>query len=187
MGNQQATNKCNADDDKEVIWLAGFLEGEGSLMLRQQARSEREKGNRVPKITVEIRIYNTDARLIKKCVEIVRRMDIEPCLEEREQKPMLRRGGGEYKSVDPMLVVKITKPACAIVFLRHVRPWLFGSKADRADLMIEYLERRLGRIAAEGKDARAVPLDETDFDVVQRFQALQRYGRNRTEGVLNEL
>lgn len=178
MDNQHATKQRNANES-EFAWLAGFLEGEGTLMMRTQARSEREKGNRIPKISTEIRIYNTDACLIRKCIEIIRRMDIEPCIEEREQKPMPKPGGGEYTSVDPMLALKIAKPTQAIVFLRHIRPWLFGSKADRADLIIEYLARRLSRIAAAGKDPRGVPYNEDDFSTVQRFFALTRPGKKR--------
>lgn len=176
MGNQQATKQCIASDT-QLAWLAGFLEGEGSLLMSAQQRSENEKGNRIPKIATEVRIYNTDARLIRKCVEIIRQIGIEPWLEEREQKPMLKPGGGEYKSVDPMLAIKIAKPTEAVVFLRAIRPWLFGSKADRADLMLEFLERRIARIVASGKDARGNPYTEEDFEIVQRFRALTRPGR----------
>lgn len=185
MGNQQATEKRHASECN-FAWLAGFLEGEGTLAMHAQNRSEREKGNRIPKIATEIRIYNTDARLIKKCVEIIRSMNIEPCIEEREQKPMLKPGGGHYVSVDPMLTVKIRKPTQAAAFLRCIRPYLFGNKADRADLMIEFLERRLARIAAAGKDPRGVPYSDADFEVVERFHALTRPGRKAAGGVLNE-
>lgn len=51
-------------------------------MLRAEARSKREKCNRMPKITTEIRIYNTDASLIGKCIEVIRRVDIVSCLED---------------------------------------------------------------------------------------------------------
>lgn len=175
MDNQQATKQCS--QELELAWLAGFLEGEGSLMLRAQARSERALGNKVPKIETQIRIYNTDARLIRKCIEIIRGLDIEPNIEERIQKPMPKRDGGEYRSVDPMLAIKIAKPTLAHRFLTRIRPYLYGQKADRADLMLEYLTRRLQRIEESGKDPRGVPLDQNDFDVVKRFQALTRPGK----------
>jgi hypothetical protein len=167
MDNQQGTN-C------EIAWLAGFFEGEGTLSLRLQKRSLSEKGTRIPKIEIMLRIYNTDAKLIQKCVHVLNSMGIEPHLEEREQKPMIRPHGGFYKSFDPMLAVRIQKPHHMQKFLHALRPWIFGDKAARIDLMLEFLDRRLGMIASSGKGPTGNPYTDDDFKTVEKFYALTR-------------
>jgi len=178
-------NQQGTPTEAEIAWLAGVLEGEGSFALSMWKRDE-ESGS-VPKASVTVKLYNTDAGLVKKAVEIIRRLGIAPYIKEREQKPMQKPGGeGHYCSPDPMLVVTVSKLEASLVLLKTLRPWLFGNKAARADLMIAFLEQRLAKHEAHG--VKRVPYDGEDIRLVADFYS--RFTRvgipPAVEGLLNE-
>lgn len=170
MGNPQGT-----PSEAEIAWLSGVIEGEGSLALSAWNRRD-EHASRNPKISVTVKIYNTDAAIISKCVEILGKLGINPHLKEREQRPIPKRDGGEYKSVDPMLTLTVSKLDTALRLVRTVRPWLFGNKAARAELIVSYLERRLAKVAASGSH-RQCPYDDEDIGFVEQFYALTKRGQ----------
>ena len=184
MRNQQGT-----PSETELAWLAGFIEGEGSLSLSAWNRFD-EHASKYPKISVTIKVYNTDARLIQRCREIIRKLDIEPHLKERDQKPMLKAGGGTYVSRDPMLTLTVSKFSCALTLLEAIRPYLYGDKSTRADLMIEYLRIRIAKFAANGGNFRNVPMAREEIVMLKAFHALTRRSPGtaiaKLEGLLNE-
>jgi LAGLIDADG-like domain len=187
MRNQQGT-----PSDVELAWLAGFIEGEGTLALSAWNRFA-DGDVRSPKVAVTIKVYNTDAKLIQKCRSIIRKLEIEPYLKEREQKPMLKKGGGEYVSHDPMLTLTVSKQQCAKRLLNAIRPHLFGDKATRADLMIEYLDMRIAKIEANGGNFRKLDVGPDEYRIVEQFYTLTRNGSSPAvqrikskEGLLNE-
>lgn len=179
--NQQAT-----PSESEIAWLAGLIEGDGTLALTVHERRQHEGSN--PKISVLIRVYNTDAAIITKCVDILLRMGVGHYVEERDMKPMLKPDGeGTYHSPDPMLAVNVKKFADALVFLSRIRPWLFGDKAPRADLILKFLARRLARIEKEGNGNTRLPYHRDDLCTAREFYALTRKGKSPTlERVLND-
>src|SRR3990172_4941797 len=179
MDNPQGTNIA------EIAWLAGIIEGEGSLSLSAWNRSD-SHASKNPKIAVTVKIYNTDAIIIRKCVEILNKIGIHPHLKEREQKPMLKLGGGEYKSVDPIITITVSKLSVALKLLQTIQPYLFGSKSARADLMVRYLEQRLAKIGLVGNHRKCL-YDAHDFGFVKDFYRLTRRGTTSAlDGLLNE-
>lgn len=169
MGNQQGT-----PTEIEIAWLAGFIEGEGSLSLSAWNRFDEHAG-RNPKIAVTIKIYNTDAALIGRCTDILCKLGISPHLKEREQRPMLKPdGSGEYKSVDPMLVLTVSKLVCARALLEKLVPHLYGNKRRRAAIMMQYLDRRIEKIERNGGNFRNLPYDDAEIELVEAFYKLTR-------------
>ena len=179
--NQQAT-----PSETEIAWLAGFIEGDGTLALTVHERCERQgAGN--PKISVLIRMYNTDASLITKCIDILTKMGVGHYVESRDMKPLIKASGeGEYHSPDPMLAVTVKKFQDALQLVSTLRPYLFGDKAPRADLILKFLARRLNRIEQGGGNTR-LPYVRDDLCTVRDFYTLTRKGQSPTlERVLND-
>lgn len=176
--NQQAT-----PTEAEIAWLAGLIEGDGTLSLGAYARTEKT----APKISTSVCLYSTDPALIAKAVELVSRLGLGHYLTERAQRPLLKAGGeGAYHSPDPMLGIYVKNQQDALILLTRLRPWLFGAKAVRADLMLKYLARRLARIEAAGGNTR-IPLTRDDLNTVREFYEITRQGRSpAVERVLND-
>ena len=179
--NQQATpSKC------EIAWLAGLIEGDGTLALSVHERRGHEGSN--PKISVLVRIYNTDAAIIKKCTEILDKLGVGCHIEEREMKPLLKPdGNGAYHSPDPMLAVSVKKFDGMLTLMNKLRPWLFGDKAPRADLILKFLTRRLAYIEKEGNGNTRIAYQREDLETVREFYGLTRKSLNlNLERVLND-
>lgn len=178
--NPQAT-----PSEAEIAWLAGIIEGEGSIALSAWSRGAGNPSDR--KVGFNLKIYNTDALIIKKCVSILDRLNIGLHLKEREQKPMLRPdGNGHYSSPDPMLTITVSQFDAALALVRTIKPWLFGQKAARADLLQRYLTRRAEKFAAANGYKR-LKLDDGDWALVREFSTLSRVKHQPAlVGVLNE-
>lgn len=183
---KEKDNQQQTPTDGEIGWLAGIIEGEGSISLSCWIRSKNSK----PKIGTEIRIYNTDAGIIKKIVDILERLDCGYYINERQQKPMKTAEGSKYGGIDPMLTICIKTLPEAYKLGKIIQPWLYGDKADRLDLMLQYLSRRLKKIEDNGGNFRNVFLDHGDCKIVVDFykRFVKRPGHNRhlVEGMLND-
>lgn len=182
-------NQQGTPTESEIAWLAGVLEGEGTVALTCHVRSEKCKQ---PKIGVEIKLYNTDAGIIRKAVDIYERLGLAYYLTEREQKPMRMASGQKYGGRDPMLMVSVKRMQPAFFLAKLVRPWMFGDKGARLDLMIQYLARRIDKFEKVGGvlKERRTPLEREDIEIVVDFynKFVTRPGHNRklVEGLLNE-
>ena len=170
--------------DCELAWLAGIIEGEGSLAMS----IHRHNGpDRKPKVGLKVLIYNSDAGIVKQAVSIFTRMEVGYHLRERELPPMLKPGGeGHYAPTAPMLIIVVSKLTEVDCILRSIRPWLYGEKAARADLMLQFLKRRFEKFASRmGKRAA---YDAGDIRLVLEFAKKgRRQGTELIETVLNEL
>lgn len=176
-------NQQGTPTDAEIAWLAGIIEGEGTVALSCYVRNEKV----TPKVGVEIKLYNTDAGIIRKATEILERLNLSHHISERAQKPMLMASGEKYGGRDPMLTLTVKRLHDAYLLAKLLRPWMFGDKGNRLDLMIQYLARRLAKMEKQGK---TVSLDRGDLELVVKFyrKHVTHPGHNRhlVEGLLNE-
>lgn len=177
-------NQQGTPSEAEIAWLSGVIESEGSVMLSCYVRQEGRK----PKIGTQIMLYNTDAGIIHKAVDVLERLGIGHYITERPQKQMCMADGKKYGAPCPMLSVAVKNIEQAYRLAKIIRPWFFGEKGPRLDLMIQYLARRLAKIEATGNTR--VPLDRGDVQLVVDFyrKHVTRPGHNRhlVEGLLNE-
>lgn len=184
--NQQAT-----PTEGEIAWLAGIIEGEGSLMMSLWQRNER--GGQKPKVGLTVKIYNSDAGIIRKAASILELLAVGYHLKERDMPPMAKAGGdGHYAPTAPMLTLTISRLSFVAAVLRAIRPWLFGEKAARADLMLQFLDRRFVKFEIKGSGAQRMgkraPYDADDIRLVLTFAQNGRRGDVKAvERVLNEL
>lgn len=177
--NRQATST-----EMEIAWLAGIIEGEGTLMMGLWRRDEKSK----PKVGLQVKIYNSDAGIVRKCAEILESIAIGFHLNEREM-PAVRKpeGEGTYRANAPMLTLTVSKLDHVDKILKAIKPWLFGDKAARADLMLRFLERRFEKFESDSMGKRA-PYDADDLRIVLQFaQSARRSAVATVERVLNEL
>lgn len=179
--NQQAT-----PTESEIAWLAGVIEGEGTLMMSLWMRNENRDTK--PKVGLQVKIYNSDAGIMRKACEILERLAVGFHLREREMKPMLKPDGdGHYHPTAPMLTITISNLAMVRKILKTIRPWLFGDKGARADLMLKFLDRRFAKYDDQSMGKRA-PYDAGDIRIVHQFTKSTKRGDIATvERVLNEL
>lgn len=172
-------NPQGTPSQAEIAWLAGFIEGEGTLVLSSWKRNEKQ--GKQPKIGLQVKIYNTDALLIRRTVDMMERMGVAPHIKEREQKPMLRPGGGEYRPVNGMYIVTINKLEQVHQLLTHLHPWLAGDKRARADLMLRFLDRRFAKFR-KNNGYKRVPYDDGDMQIVAEFYGLTSRGSSVVTG-----
>ena len=179
--NQQPT-----PTEGEIAWLAGIIEGEGTLIMSLWQRNERE--GQKPKVGLQVKIYNSDAGIILQASSILERLAVGFHLKERDMPPMLKPGGdGYYAPSAPMLTLTVSKLSAVAAILQAIRPWLYGDKAARADLMLKFLKRRFSKFEDESMGKRA-PYDAGDIRLVLKFAQSGRRADTRTvERVLNEL
>lgn len=177
--NQQATLT-----EADIGWLAGIIEGEGSLAMNAYDRKDRGANL---KVQTSIMVYNTDARIIEKVTRIMDQLDIGYYIKERVQKAMLHEGG-VYLPTASMLCMLIKGLEDGLKILRLIRPHMVGEKAARADIMIRYLDRRFQKIQANNGNHRNLKMDREDFQAVADFYAItKRSNPNTVKRVLNEL
>ena len=189
-GNPQGT-----PTESEIAWLAGILEGEGTVSLAAWVRHEKVVDAQsiqpgTMKVSVNLKFYNTDAGIIAKVTDVLSRLGIQHHLKEREQKPMRRASGeGVYVSADPMLTVTVGKLGVAYRLAKLLHPWCFGSKRHRLEMVIQYLANRFAKTTETGHSS--IPYDADDLRTVSEFYArfASRPDNNSKllAGLLNEL
>lgn len=164
----------NRDDQQktptegEIGWLAGVIECDGSIMLAAHCR--KDTPDKMPKIGVEIKFYNTDSALITKVVDILERLGVGHYIVNRPQKPMLMSNGMTYGAKKEMLAVIVKRLSAAYLLAKILEPWMHGEKSYRLMLVIQYLARRyqkngFSNAGSSGKNM----YDKGDIEIVQRF------------------
>lgn len=178
--NQQAT-----PTEAEIAWLAGIIEGEGTLMM---GIWQHNGPTRQPKVGLQVKIYNSDAGIIRKAASILELLTVGFHLKEREMPPMLKPDGeGHYTPKAPMLTLTVSKLAAVKDLLEKIRPWLFGEKSARADLMLQFLNKRFERTHEKGVYMRK-HYNADEIRIVLAFYKVGRRGDIKmVERVLNEL
>lgn len=188
-------NPQGTPTEAEIAWLAGILEGEGTVMLGAWVRNESKairQGSVAPgmlKATVNLKFYNTDAGIMTKVVDILEKLSIGYHVREREMKPMQKPGGeGYYKSTDPMITATISTLPMAYRLAKVLRPWCFGEKGHRLDLIIQYLARRFAKAEKAGTVRTEYDIADltTIRDFYRRFVKRPDNNLRLIEGLLNE-
>jgi len=112
----------------EKAWLAGIIDGEGSIRIDYPRiqRAGQRNGSAQPGIV----ITNNDWAIIERCVDICQRMDVSPHVQRRQG------NRNETKDVLILGMPKITKTLIAVM------PYLTGQKSKQAILLYRFCEQR---------------------------------------------
>lgn len=177
MGNQQAT-------DIELGWLAGIIDGEGWLGVSIETEHwyRVDKHTREKSIKVEVKVVNTDPAIVVRTAEIMRKIGVNP---------YLRHGNRTLKKT-PVYEVSIKRLAPVQRLLLVIRDHLVGTKQQRADLILRFIELRQNNPGipnpayANGQKGRKGPgvirpYTEEELTLVEQCRALQaRSGASET-------
>lgn len=156
IGNPQETHGVSEAD---IGWLAGIIDGEGSISLAMGYI----KNGRLNNMSPRIEIGNTDKELVEKFVKIVKSLGcgIYMTLKKESLQSKLVKAK-EGKNFKPIYYAK------AVGFLRTkkildiVLPYLTGLKRIRGELIIKFINDRL-RKNRDVKGGRHAPLDQQDL------------------------
>ncbi len=112
----------------ELAWLAGIMEGEGTFAIYHQRSSNRDQ------LKATISLTNTDPFLIKKAVEIFRRIGVELHIRSYDNKK------GSTRTVYDISTAKQTnvKKIC-----EELIPYLVGEKLPKAHMLLEFVNKRI--------------------------------------------
>jgi len=106
----------------EKAWLAGIIDGEGSLRIDYP----REKGSASPRII----ITNNDWALIEKVVDICQRIGVTPHVAQRK---------GRRSFTKDVQILNMTK---LLTILPAVMPYLTGQKEKQAIILFNFCKQR---------------------------------------------
>jgi hypothetical protein len=136
---------------KDIGWLCGIIDGEGTVTLRFHAR----KG-KTPLIIPAITIINTDKQIIDKCIEILNRLDIPMWVNEYQASEKWRK---RYR-------IEVSGIRRAMKFLPFLSENLIG-KREEAALVLEWCNNRYSKVSTKRRY-----YDEWDLSMVRKVKLL---------------
>lgn len=160
MDNQQVTQA-------EFGWLAGIIDGEGYLGIQRY-----KTRNNHMSYTVELSICNTDEQIIIKVRDIIKKLEINPYINQSSFKMKHRPN---HKMVWKIVIHRMS-PVMKI--LQRIKPFLVGAKKERAELIIEYCTSRLNNFV-QGSHYKNV-ITEREVQIVESCIAMQKRGTSET-------
>lgn len=186
MDNPQAT-------DAELGWLAGIIDGEAWLGMSVETEHWYRVGynTRQSSIKVEIKVTNCDPEIVYKTAAIMQKLDVNPYI----------RTQGAPTKVNHKQVYEVSTKRMAPVqrILTAVQPYLVGSKAERAALILRFIELRQnnpgirnpayteGGSGGRKGPATLRPYTDEELALVEQCRALQsRKGASETTRATGE-
>lgn len=130
MGNQQAKST-------DVAWLAGIIDGEGSILLGSKGKANKHPGYNGIQIGATIHIVNTDGNIIDKCCEVIASLGVSYHLAHK----------GFTANHSPVYRIDIGKMIHIKTLLEAIMPYLVG-KIGQAKLVHRFVSSRLEKHAA---------------------------------------
>lgn len=138
--------------EAELGWLAGMLEGEGCITFFQQAR---KRGGY--DIITGIQITNTDVNIISKLNEILKKCDLSWFLRDKKV---------YSKNHTQCFYLECRQQAMLRKSLEILIPYMYGNKKSKANLVLDYLNKRNEASKTTGK--YRTRYTEDDFSMIPR-------------------
>lgn len=155
MGNQQAK-------DIELAWLAGIIDGEGSILLGSKGHRGNFPGYHGLQIGATIHVVNTCANIISKCEEILDKMGVSFHVADKTT----------ASNKTQVWRIDIGKMTHVKSFLDQITPYLV-SKHGQANIVNRFVTRRLDR------REQGLPLKYEDDDRAIIDEYYQKYHGKR--------
>lgn len=164
-------NQQEMPNQAEIGWLAGIIEGEGSVTMN--ARKKHWNGWNGYGVDLKIYAVNTDAGIIEKCVQIIRKIGVEPYINERKTVPIPKKTNeGVYTSEKTILAVSVSRMVDILKVLHIVTPHMAGEKKSRSNLIMQFIQRRLERKGQRSIKKGTSHMDNKDWQMVKDFYVL---------------
>lgn len=159
-------NQQQTVTDGEIGWLAGIIDGEGSITMLINRRADRTQ---VLRITPRITITNTDQAIIDKVISILTNLGIAKYVQitKPNNVGLVKTSSKDitYISVDGFR--RLTR------FIPVIQPYLVGDKKKRSEVMFEFINRRVS-MAKNLKLGGNYHYDEEDVSLILKFLRLTR-------------
>ncbi len=162
----------NTDNQQEiglVGWLAGIVDGEGTVSLTISRRANRSQMIRT---TPKVIIANTDAGIIDRCLLAFKQIGVGNYA-QNVRRPPGHVMGVPVAKFKPVTVLEVSGLNRVRVLLTAIRPFLAGEKAQRADLLLTFIVGRIGYSESSEK-ARNMAYRKEDIDNALAFLAVTR-------------
>ena len=118
--------KTIPSEDIELAWLAGIIDGEGSVGVYKTTQ-----GTNI----INISIVNSDEKILTKVEEILKRINVFYCkYEHNNKKP---KG---YSKTKPCYVITVRRKDEALFLAEIIEPFLVGAKKESILKMIVFLK-----------------------------------------------
>ena len=137
--------------DKDLAWLAGIWDGEGSILLNKQRRAKEKI-----QITPCVYVGNTDILIMNKVRKILQQMD---CSFHWQEKNL--------KSGKVFFVLQTTNLFTIQRFLTLINPFLVGTKQAYGETTLSYVSNRIAKAQKKGVSIKNLSYDEEDFSYVE--------------------
>lgn len=167
MANQQGTLT-----EGELGWLAGIIEGEGSITMNVRQKSW--KGWKGVGIDLTVCVSNTDGAILERVADLLERLTgCAPYINEFKKSPVYKADGTTYLNPKTSILnISVGRMASILIVLNAILPHMVGDKAARARLMIKFIERRMSRKGEHTKHGSSW-FDGYDWDTVAQFYKIK--------------
>jgi len=169
MDNQQETQ--TKPTEVELAWLAGIIEGEGWITMSAHRCSKKEwAGGYI--LAPKIGVCNTDAGIIRKIRQIFDKLGTNNYIFE------YRTTCQNFKSGTTILEVSTKRLDTIKNILTSIMPYMAGQKKQRAELLLDYVEKRLSH--------KYEPYTEEEINIAKKFfeECVSTKGKKRSKALL---
>lgn len=147
--------------EKELAWLAGIMEGEGTFSIYHQKTNTKGAVNGCLRATVSV--TNCDPYLINECFRIFKNMGIELFMHQYDNKK------GSTRTVYDL---QTSKQTYVKIICETLLPYLVGEKKPKAEMLLRFVTKRIENIK-NGKNGPATPYDVEDWAQFHSFRSPQ--------------
>lgn len=156
--------------DTDLAWLGGIWDGEGSIALF----THKEK-NGSTKICPTVSVCNTDIAIINKSRKIIEEMGCSFVFQE--YRPKNSRHSTRWDLIT-------RNQRYIILFLSALKPYLFSIKKEKAEILLDYCERRVKKMERLPNKG-STPYDTEDWNTFSEFQKI-RSSQTTREALVQE-
>lgn len=118
-------------DSTLTAWLAGLIDGEGSVSLYLNKRRNKYS-------LIGIVVINTDLKILNKVIKIYKQMGIASKINLHN--PSKNHDRTSYKSIKPCYTITIRRRDDIEKIIPRLLPYLAGDKRDKSIRLLEYLK-----------------------------------------------
>lgn len=163
--------------DAEIGWLAGILDGEGSILLFLGVK----KGGKLNNVSPQVTVGNTEKEMIEEYVRLLKRIPAGVHVVSRQPKC-----GGIPSTMTPKRAkkYKLLYAASSVGFSRVkaildvVTPCLITSKKRKAELILKFINQRFSNGVTRNRTTGAqyckIPYTKEDYELMLEILSMQK-------------
>ncbi len=160
-------NQQETASDGEIGWVAGIIDGEGSICLQINRRANRTQTLRV---TPKVIVANTDSGIVERLAEILTKMGVGRYVMHSVPS---NKGPLVKTATKPITYIHISGLKRVHKLLHLLEPWLAGEKKERCVRLKRFIDRRFEQAETLSMGPNYM-YDEKDVDLMLSFMELTK-------------